>query len=124
MADAKVLPIVAPPSEPRKPDTLVDMWKIARTQLGEDVTYWAFQHAKAVGRRERADRELKRVEGELSSLQYRAATLTSDAAIQLLMNNAPEVHEFHRLDTALADAIEIVTATASVLEILQRKAKP
>lgn len=113
--------LVALPAEPRQPDTLVDFYRRAVKELGEPIAYWLFQNAKAQGRRAVADRKLKRSESTLSSLEYRAAVLNSDAASALIMANAPHPTEFYRLETELADAVEQVAATENVIAHLKGK---
>jgi len=120
MGDAKVFPLS---QQERKPDDLVDFYRRARAELGDKAAYWAFQHAKAVGRREIADRKLKRLEARLSHVEYRAASMPSDVAQAMVMEQAPGDLEFHRAETALADAMEQVQATAHVLERTTKETK-
>lgn len=108
--------------EPRKPATLADMFRRAKADVGEPMAYWSFQHAKATGRREIADRQLKRVERELENVLYRASVQFGDAQAEAVLKNAPGPMQFHRLDAELVEATEMVQATENVMAALARKA--
>lgn len=117
-------PPVAPVSDERRPLSFEELFRRAQHDIGGPLAFWAFQHAKASGRREKADRELKRVEESLRQLQYRASVLHGEAAVELIMEKAPSVIEFHRLDVALADAIEQQQGAANVMQLLAARPSP
>lgn len=117
-------PPVAPVSDARRPLSFEELFRRAQHDIGGPLAFWAFQHAKASGRREKADRELKRVEESLRQLQYRASVLHGEAAVELIMEKAPSVIEFHRLDVALADAIEQQQGAANVMQLLAARPSP
>lgn len=92
----------------------------AAGRSGRTLLKWAFMNAEAVARQVCADRELRTLEDQERDCRFRAAALPSEAAGLMVMENAPAPVQMCKAKQELASAVEWVTATASVMALLEK----
>jgi len=86
-----------------------------------ELAKWVFLEAKAIARREIADRRLKRLDSEDFSVRCKAWGTDMETARVLVMQHAPDDVRWHKAETALADAIEEVAVCGRMIEALSKQ---
>lgn len=85
----------------------------------KELAKWIFLEAKAIARREIADRRYKRIDSEDFAVRSRAWGFGDmEAARVLVMQHAPDDILWHKAEQALSDATEEVNVCRRMIEVL------
>lgn len=112
-------PPVAPLGDEKKPSTLADLYRKAIGAKGPHVLVeWIFLEARAAGRLEVAQAQLKRLGEEDYLIRSRAYSFQSEAARSLAMEEEIHPLKFHKAEIALSDAREQLSVCARMIALL------
>lgn len=115
-------PPVAPLNDAQVPERLQDLWKYAKeTNLSPAALRWVFLEAKAIGRREVANVEIKRLDSEIFLVANRAHTMETEAARDIVLHYGVGHERIQKANTAYSDACEQVAVCGRMIELLKAK---
>lgn len=85
-----------------------------------ELAKWIFLEAKARGRMEVADRQMKRLESRQLAVESRAAGQLSDSMVESVLRNSVAPTEWWKAEQALSDAVEEVSACKAMVDVLSK----
>lgn len=105
-------------------ETRPELAKLYRDAIGDgvkkDLAKWIFLEAKARGRMEIAERQIRRLESRQLAVESRAAGQLGEAMVMAVLANSVSVVEWHKAEQALSDAVEEVSACKAMVDVLSK----
>jgi len=113
---------VAPLNDALVPENLRDLYRAARTSaVSRELVDWVFREAKAIGMREVALVEIKRLDTDFAAISYQAAGKDTVVAAELVYHHGPHPERVQRANTRYQDALEQVAACGRMIELLKQE---